>query len=140
LSFQVAIPVRIEATRSRTDTEYNCESLIALDLVHGLRFVSQCRDRELELPREVISRFQRIGQIDPSACIAAEAVSGLVGLESDLQVRDGIRGHHQFVTMQPRQQVIRDILVPKLETFVLSAAFGFPLLGKGVIDESECLH
>ena len=71
------------------------------------------RDRELKCPREVVCRLQCVRQIDPRPLVTAEAIAGLVELEPDLEVRDGVGRHQQLVAVQTRQQVPWHILVPK---------------------------
>ena len=65
-------------------------------------------------PEKSLRRFQCVREIDPRPLVAFEAVAGLVELEPDLQVRDSIRRHQQLVAVQPRQQVLRDVLVPEV--------------------------
>ena len=100
--------VRREARVGRVPDHYR-EALLSLDLVDCLRLVRQ-RRQEVERELRAVRRLQRIRQIHPRSLVALEAVAGLVELEADLEVRDGVGCHQQLVAVQARQEVPRDVL------------------------------
>jgi hypothetical protein len=55
--------------------------------------VGQGRHHGLELSREVLWRFERVGEVDADPLVALESITRLVQLESDLEVCDRIGGH-----------------------------------------------
>src|SRR5207244_3006371 len=85
-----------------------------LDLVDRLRLVCERWEnaRKGLLP-DMTRWLERIRQIDPRPLGGTEAVAGLVELEPDLEVGDGVGRHQKLVAMQPRQQVPGDVVVPE---------------------------
>ena len=92
-----------------------------------------------KLLREVVRRLQRVGEVDPRALVAAEAIAGLVELEADLQVRDGVGRHQQLVAVQARQQVLRHVLVPERVDLLLAVALRLPLGDERLVDDVDDL-
>ena len=50
-------------------------------------------------------RFQGVGEVDANSLLRFEAIAGLSELQADLHVGDGVRGHQQFVAVEPREQM-----------------------------------
>src|ERR1700730_16391295 len=83
--------------------------------VDSLGFMSERRyqRRKLALLFVVACRFESVGEIDTGAFVASKAVAGLVELEADLHVGNGVRSHVQLVAVQAREKVRRHVLVPR---------------------------
>ena len=97
------------------------------------------RRQKVELELLVARRLQRIRQVHPRPLVAAKAVAGLVELEADLEVRDGVGRHQQLVAVQARQQVLRHVLVPQRVDLLLAVALRLPLGDERLVDEVDDL-
>ena len=122
-------------SRVRGIAEHDREPSVALGLIYGPCFARQCV--HFRQPQLLVSRFERVGQVDARPCIAAEAVARFVQFEPDLQVSYGVGRHEQLVTVQAGEQVTRNVVVPEARDLGLAAPLSAPFLRERCVDHVD---
>ena len=98
--------------RIRRIADDDGEAFIPFNFVDGFSFVRKRFKADL---RELVHlRFQRVGEVDAGAFVAAKTVAGLGELQAEFQMGDGIGRGQQFVAVQARKQVLGNVFVPEL--------------------------
>src|SRR5688500_4573845 len=98
------------------------------------------RDRELKSSREVLRWLQRISHVNTRPLVTSESVASFVELETDLYVGYGVGRHQQLVAVQARQEVCRNILIPKHLDFAAIVTLRLPFGEEFVVHEVDALH
>lgn len=73
--------------------------------------------------------------VNSSPLVAPEMVTGFAELEPDLEMRDGVGGHQEFVAVQAWQEVLRHVLVPQHVDLLLAVALRVPFTDKRLVDQ-----
>jgi len=83
--------------------------------------------------------LERVGEVDVGRWMGAGGDPGLPQLERHAEVGDGIRGHHDFEGVEPRQEVLGDVRPPALEHLVVAGAGAPPRGDDGGVDSLDDL-
>jgi hypothetical protein len=108
---------------------------VSLDFVHCGGFVSESIDvRQLKLSHP---RFEGVSEINAGALLGTELIPGLVQLETEFHVGDGVGCHHELIGVQAREQVLRYILVPGGALLRACKALLLPFRNEGTVDNVD---
>src|ERR1700683_5169948 len=89
----------------------NRETLVTFDAIYSVSLVGECGGIECKTVREILGWFQCVGEIYAGAFITAKSITGLVKLEADFHMGDGVWGHHQLVAVKAGEQMFWTIVV-----------------------------
>ena len=117
--------------------KYDREPPAPLGLIYGFGFAGQ--GVHVRQPQLLVRRIERVGQVHARPLVAGEAVAGLVQLEADLQVGDGVGRHEDLVTVQAGEQVTRNVLVPECRDPGLVVSLRLPLRAERAVDQVDHL-